>query len=198
MNFGWGVGGSVLVPAIPKFVDLQGSVMYGQGTGRYGSSQLADVTIGPTGALQPLTTLQFLVGAVVHPFEGTDVYAYYGQEQVQSNFWSIGGANGGYGNPLFVNNGCLNENLASGPAGFNDPIAGTACTANVQRTQEFTVGLWQNAYKGPMGRVAVGLQYEYVRLQAFPGVPTGAVGTPNQGLNPNNNIFFTSIRYYPF
>ena len=51
-NFGWGVGGNVLMPVWPKFVDLQGSVLYGQGIGRYGSSQLADVTIGPDGTLQ--------------------------------------------------------------------------------------------------------------------------------------------------
>jgi hypothetical protein len=43
----------------------------------------------------------------------------------------------------------------------------------------------------------VGAQYEYVKLSAFPGVPTGP-GTPNQGLNPNNNIFMFSFRYYPF
>jgi len=171
--------------------------MTGQGTGRYGSSQLADVTIGPDGSLKPLQTLQVLLGIVVHPVEGLDIYGYAGQEQVQANFWTIGATHGGYGNPLAVNNGCLNENLGSGPAGFNDPIAGFACTANVQRTQELTVGFWQNLYKGPVGRVALGMQYEYVRLQAFPGVATGA-GTPNAGLNPNNNIFFTSIRYYPF
>ena len=34
-TFGWGVGGNVLLPVWPKFVDLQGSVLYGQGIGRY-------------------------------------------------------------------------------------------------------------------------------------------------------------------
>ena len=48
-----------------------------------------------------------------------------------------------------------------------------------------------------MGRVAFGMQYEYVKLDAFPGLPTGA-GTPNQGLNPYNQVIMTSIRYYPF
>ena len=46
-----------------------------------------------------------------------------------------------------------------------------------------------------------GAQYEFVRLQAFPGstIVSAANGpTPNQGLNPNNNIFFFSLRYYPF
>jgi hypothetical protein len=197
VNFGWGVGGSALLPVIPKYLDLQGSVMTGQGTGRYGSSQLADVTIGPDGSLKPLQTLQVLLGAVAHPWQGLDVYAYAGQEELQSNFWKIGATQGGYGNPAFVNNGCLNENVVSGPAAFIDPIAGTACTANVKRTQEITVGFWQNIYKGDVGRFVFGAQYEYVRLTAFSGLATGA-GTPNQGLNPNNNIFFTSIRYYPF
>jgi hypothetical protein len=48
-----------------------------------------------------------------------------------------------------------------------------------------------------MGRVRVGAQYEYVRLTAFAGIPTGP-GTPNQGLNVDNNMFFFSLRYYPF
>jgi len=48
-----------------------------------------------------------------------------------------------------------------------------------------------------MGRVRACLQFEFVKLTAFPGLPTGA-GTPNQGLAPNNNIAFFSFRYYPF
>jgi hypothetical protein len=197
VNFGWGVGGSVLIPAIPKYLDLQGSVMTGQGTGRYGSSQLADVFIGPDGSLKPLQTLQVLLGAVAHPADGLDVYAYAGQEEVRANFWTIAGTQGGYGNPNYVNNGCLNEDVVSGPQSFIMAIPGTTCTANVQRTQEITVGFWKNIYKGDVGRFTFGAQYEYVRLQAFPGLATGP-GTPNQGLNPNNNIVFTSIRYYPF
>lgn len=201
-TFGWGVGGNALMPVWPKFVDLQGSVMYGAGLGRYGSSQLPDVTIGTNGSLTPLTTLQFLVGTVVHPVEPLDIYAYYGQEQVQSNYWNIGATHGGYGNPAFANTGCLLENQASGPAGFSDPIAGTTCSGstNVQRVQEFTVGFWYNLYKGDYGRVRFGMQYEYFTLQAFAGAPgpVTAVSTPNQGLNPNNQAVFFSFRYYPF
>jgi hypothetical protein len=204
VNFGWGVGGSALVPAIPKYLDLQGSVMVGDGIGRYGSSQLPDVTIGTNGSLTPLQTMQVLVGAVAHPWDGLDVYAYAGQEQVNANFWTIGATQGGFGNPAYANNGCLPENLGSGTAGFNDAITGLTCTANVRRTQELTVGFWNNIYKGAMGRLTFGMQYEYVRLQAFPGLATESAaatrlgGVPNGGLNPNNNVFFTSIRYYPF
>jgi hypothetical protein len=202
-NFGWGVGGSVLLPVLPKYLDLQGSVLTGQGIGRYGSSQLPDVTIGPSGSLVPLRETQFLVGAVGHPWTGLDVYAYAGQEQVNANFWNIGTTHGGYGNPLATNNACLLENQNGGAQlNGNDtaapiPGGGTACTGNTKRSQELTVGFWQDAYKGPMGRLVFGLEYEYVRLTAFAGVPTGP-GTPNQGLTTNDNIVYTSIRFYPF
>ena len=104
----------------------------------------------------------------------------------------------GWGNPNFVNNGCAGQSLTGGSlGGFNTPIAGFTCTFDVQKAQEFTIGFWQNAYKGNLGRVRVGLQYEFVKLTACPGVASGT-GTPNVGLTPNNNIALFSIRYYPF
>jgi len=205
-NFGWGVGGSVLLPVIPTFLDLQGSVLTGEGLGRYGSSQLADVTIGPDGTLKPLRTTQVLLGFVAHPWVGLDVYGYAGQEQVGSNFWSqkVGAATtlGGFGNPGYPNGGCQVENTASTfAAAFNNPVVAGTCTANVHRTQELSIGFWQQLYKGDLGQIRAGAQYEYVRLQAFPGSPVVSAAngpTPNQGLNPNNNVVFFSLRYYPF
>jgi hypothetical protein len=168
------------------------------------------VTIGPDGTLQPLHTTQVLLGAVAHPWDGLDIYGYAGQEQVNTNFWSqnVGKAptvQGGYGNPAYLNGGCFNENTATtGAAAFNTPLSGS-CTANVKRTQEITVGFWQQLYKGDLGQVRVGVQYEFVKLQAFAGAttplapgPVTAGPTPNQGLNPYNNIVFFSLRYYPF
>jgi hypothetical protein len=198
VTFGWGVGGSALLPVIPKLLDLQGSILYGQGIGRYTSSQLPDAVVGPTGALTPITALSFLVGAVAHPIAGNDIYAYYGEDRTNANSWTVAGTQGGWGNPNFVNNGCVTQNLTGGTLGaFNTPIAGATCAFDVQKAQEFTIGFWQDVYQGPIGRVRAGAQYEYVRLTAFPGVPTGA-GTPNQGLTVDNNIAFLSLRYYPF
>jgi len=199
-NMGWGIGGSVLMPVVPKLVDFQASVLTGEGIGRYGSSQLPDVTIGQDGSLTPLRTTQFMLGAIGHVNPDLDVYAYAGQEEVNANFFNVGATPLGFGNPAFGDNGCFLENQGSGTAGFNDAIAGTTCTANVHRTQEVTAGFWQNLYKGPVGRLAYGLQYEYQKLQAFQGAsgPVTATSTPNLGLNPNNQVVMVSLRYYPF
>lgn len=200
-TMGWGVGGNALLPAIPKILDLQGSVLYGQGIGRYTASQLPDATIGPDGSLSPITELSFMVGAVAHPFAGNDIYAYYGEDRTFANAWTSGATQGGWGNSNFLNTGCVNQNLGGGTlGGFNTPIAGSTCTFDVQKSQEFTIGFWQDAYKGNLGRVRYGLQYEYVRLTAFQGAsgPITPTSTPNQGLNPNNNILFFSVRFYPF
>jgi len=209
VTFGWGVGGNVLLPVIPKWVDLQGSVLYGQGIGRYGSSQLADVVIGPNGSLKPLTSTQFMVGAVAHPFAGNDIYVYYGQEQTQANAWTVGGVQGGWGNSAFPEAcGIAVPADSTGGGGTNFNFSSGTCSANVQRVQEITAGFWQDIYKGDLGRARVGVQYEYVQLTLFSGasaIPgTAFAGGPtltsaaNTGLHPNNNIVFFSLRYYPF
>lgn len=116
----------------------------------------------------------------------------------------MGAGPGGYGNPACLNGGCFDPNTSAavlGSAGFNTPIAGTSYTANVKRTQELSVGFWQQIYRGDLGQVRVGAQYEFVRLQAFAGATTPVAGggpLPNQGLNPYNNIVFFSLRYYLF
>jgi hypothetical protein len=211
VTFGWGVGGNVLLPVVPKYLDLQGSVLTGQGIGRYGDSNLPDVVVGPTGALTAIQATHFLVGAVGHPFAGNDIYVYYGQEQNSSAAWTRGANQGGWGNSAYVNSNCAIE---SGTGSSFNPtqqsataaggLTAVGCAANIQRTQEFTVGFWQDAYKGDLGRVRVGLQYEYQRITAFAGSTTLVAGTPaalqqpNAGLSPNNNVVFISLRYYPF
>jgi hypothetical protein len=149
-----------------------------------------------------------LVGAVAHPFWGNDIYVYYGQEQTQANAWTVNGVQGGWGNAAFAEScGLVNfgpdQQLANnnGGTGTNYNINSTICTANVQRVREITVGFWQDIYKGDLGRARVGLQYEYVMLDLFPGSAVTNATTnpiPNSGLHPNNNIVFLSLRYYPF
>ena len=71
---------------------------------------------------------------------------------------------------------------------------GTSNCATVNKEVDMaTVGFWQNLLKGSYGRVAAGFQYEYIVRKSFDTIPGngGAVST-------NDNVFLTSLRYYPF
>ena len=181
---GGGIGGSVLLPVIPKLLDLQGSVLYGKGIGRYGASQLPDVVVGSDGSLSPITALQAMVGAVAHPWEGLDIYAYAGMERADMNTFNSATGLVGFGVPTLSNAGCGIVTGASFTGGVSN------CAAVNKEVDMVTVGFWQNIYKGDYGRLATGLQYEYVRRKSFDGVP-GPVST-------SDNILFSSLRYYPF
>jgi hypothetical protein len=184
-EFGAGVGGSVLLPLIPKYLEFTGSILYGRGVGRYAAGQLPDVTIASDGSLTPVTGLSAMVGLVAHPWEGLDVYAYAGLEQVTASFFNAGTTLFGLGNPGFSNASCTITtpfSFAGGPP--------ADCIANNKRLSDVTVGFWQNVYKGDYGRVAFGAQYEYIKREAFVGVG----GAPST----NDNVVFTSVRYYPF
>jgi hypothetical protein len=184
-TFGAGVGGSVLLPLIPKYLELTASGLYGRGVGRYASGQLPDVTIAPDGSLSLVTGWSAMAGLVGHPWEGLDVYAYAGIEEVNANFFNVGNTLFGLGNPGFSNATCL----VTTPFSFagNTPAD---CIANNKRLADITVGFWQNVYKGDYGRVAFGAQYEYIKRYAF----TGIGGAPST----DDNIIYTSVRYYPF
>jgi hypothetical protein len=194
-TFGWSVGGSVLLPVIPGRLDLQGSVMTGEGIGLYGPALLPDVTIAPDGSLAAIPVTQVLVGAVARPWPSLEVYAYAGREQANARAWNVGSTPIGYGNPLFDNSGCFAENPASGPADPNDPITPGTCAANTRSSNEITAGFWQDLYRGNLGRFVVGAQYEYIQRITFPGQVNGVLA---RGPNPNEQVVMTSIRYYPF
>jgi hypothetical protein len=187
---GEGVGGSVLLPVIPKFLDVQASALYGKGIGRYGAaSAVPDVVVASDGTLSPINALHLLVGAVAHPWAGLDIYGYAGMEKADTNLFPTLAAPGvtGFGNPNFTNVGCGIVTSASFTGGVSN------CTAINKEVDMATIGFWQNLAKGSYGRVAAGLQYEYVIRKSFdtnPGLG-GAVST-------NDNIFLTSLRYYPF
>jgi hypothetical protein len=192
---GEGVGGSILIPVLPKLVEVQFSGLTGRGIGRYGTSQLPDVTFNADGSLAPLQETMLLAGAVWHAFPELDFYGYAGEEFQGSHFgFSIPGAHAGlgWGNPAFVNTGCNIEFTTSTSlaaiAGGTTPAA-VACAGNTSLVRQATVGFWDNIYKGPFGRLAGGLQYSFTQKYGFNGI-----GTPER----NENTFLTSLRYYPF
>jgi hypothetical protein len=173
---GGGVGAGMILPLLPKVLSFQASGLIGKGIGRYGSAQLPDVTMQPSGALSPLKEYQTLLGLVYSPTPFLNVYAYVGREKESSTYYNVGTATYGYGAPEFNNSGCY-------------ATSGT-CVGNTQSVSEVTGGFWWKYYQGRLGNLQFGLQGAELNRNAFNGV----------GGAPSANIFIgmASFRYYPY
>jgi hypothetical protein len=173
-TFGWGAGGAVLLPIAPKLLDFQGSVLAGQGIGRYGSAGFSDAVVNPiTGKLDPIREVEALLGLIAHPTKRFDLYGYAGMEQVSKK--DVVGTTGGFGNPAYAPLTLLEE-------------GSTASSSLVQASgvKQATIGAWYSFYKGSYGFMRVGLSYSYTYLNIF--------GLPSEHMN----IVMASFRYYPF
>jgi hypothetical protein len=173
-TFGWGAGGAVLLPIVPKLLEFQGTFLAGQGIGRYGSAQFFDAVVNPiSGKLDPLNEVMAFAGLVAHPTDRLDIFAYAGMEQAARK--DVLGTTGGFGNPAYAPNALLTE-------------GSTASSALVQASavQQATLGAWYSVYKGGYGLLRVGLTDAYTHLRLF--------GLPSE----NINTVMMSFRYFPF
>jgi hypothetical protein len=179
---GEGFGFGMILPLVPKVLDLQLSGMDGKGIGRYGSAQLNDITYTTNGAPHPLKENMALGTLTWHALDSLDIYVEAGREQEDS--YLTAGVNGkplGYGAALlgYNNSDCLVYGAA------------TDCTGQTRSVKEQSVGFWWKFYQGKFGRVQFGSQFSHASRQLFTDVngnaPTAA-----------DNMFFTSFRYYPF
>lgn len=170
-----GFGGGVTLQAVPQVFDLQFSYLGGKGIGRYGSTQLPDVTFDADGSIHAIKETIMLGGAVLHPTSMLDVYGYAGEE-----FESALPLSGSYGigNLAANDSGCFTE--------------GGTCGGNTRAIRQITAGLWQKIYSGSFGRAQVGLQYDYTQRELF--VSNNSNGVPRV----NQNMGLISFRYYPF
>jgi hypothetical protein len=77
---GGGFGANIRVPVVAKKLDfgIQGAA--GDGIGRYGSAQLADITLRPDGTQALIRTAHALGELELHPNSKLDIYAYFGGE----------------------------------------------------------------------------------------------------------------------
>ncbi|HMD30256.1 MAG TPA: hypothetical protein VKG84_00005 [Candidatus Acidoferrales bacterium] len=201
------------VPVLHKKLDVGFHGLYGDGVGRYGTIGLADSTVRPNGTLAPIRGGQALGTLEWHTTPKLDIYAYIGGEYdsraayltaFSPNAPVPGLATGatfstgvGYGSPTLNNSGCNApiEVLPNGTAGL--PQTAGSCTADPRNVIEGTIGFWHRLYQGDRGRVQWGLQYSYVSLNAWSGT-TGTPTATSTQFHPhtNDNMFFTSFRYY--
>jgi hypothetical protein len=186
--YGGGFGGGIVAEVLPKILDVQFSGLTGQGIGRYGSAGLPDVTFNSvTGALQPINETQLLAGVIVHATPWLDIYGYAGEE-FQSAKYVTGSASGfGVGNPSTIAAGCLSE------------FSAAACSTQTKSIQQATVGFWDTLYKGDFGMLRGGFQYSFTERTGFAGAATAAPATWGT-ITPkaSEQVFMTSLRYYPF
>ena len=179
---GGGVGGGVVLGAIPKLLDLQASFLAGEGIGRYGTSQFPDVAAQPDGTLKPISETFWLAGATWHATPMLDLYVYGGEEDARSKVFrpaALPGVAFGYGTlPGSNNAGCA--------------VEGGACSAVTRSLQQIDFGLWDKIYQGAFGSVRFGLQYSHTEKRAFADAATGFAPKATE------DMLFTSFRYYPF
>jgi hypothetical protein len=204
--------GANLRGTIAKHYDVGLHFLGGNGIGRYGASGLTDAIARPDGVLVPLRNYQTLATLEYHSTR-MDIYTNVGGEyEARDWFLNSSGKGVGYGSPLFNNSGCGTETppaatttsvatptggTASIPvpgavgtpisAGFN-PGGLSNCNGDTRNIIEGTIGFWYRFYNGPKGRLQFGPQYSYIERNTW----RGAGGAPSG----NENMFFTSFRYY--
>jgi hypothetical protein len=220
---GGGFGISANVPLFAKKLDFGIKGVAGDGIGRFGSAQLADLTVRPDGTQALIRTAHGLVRLEFHATPKLDIFAYYGGEyaaraayqgynsititktplipatattpQIPATTTTAFKLNqiGGYGNRLANNSGCSAESASSNQF---TPSGGGTCAGDIRFIQEGTLGFWHKVYQGPRGGVRWGLTYSYITKSGWSGA--GGLAAGSAGISPKavDNMLFTSFRYY--
>ena len=194
---GGGIGGSARVMPFNKKLTIGAKGLYGLGVGRYGDSQLGDVTIRPSGQLAPLRVFSALGTVELNPNPRLYIYANYGEDYAYRRYFG----KVGYGSPLTNTSGCNVEPVpgtagavsGGGGTGF-EPAAPANCGNQNKDVQEGTVGYWFYIYKGAKGGFRQGLQYSHFQRDLWSGA--GGTTNPGGGAQGTDNVFETSLRYY--
>jgi hypothetical protein len=220
---GGGFGVSASAPFFAKKLDVSIKGVYGTGIGRYGSSQLPDVTARPDGTIATIHNAQWLGKLEWHVTPKLDLYGYFGGEYdsraAYSGYSSVSivttpaipatstspaipktttyttstSGIGGYGNPKANNSGCSTELV---PAGTGAPSTGGTCAGDIRYIGEGTVGFWHKLYQGEKGRVQWGATYSYLYKVGWSGSGGLAAGAPAVAPKAVDNMVWTSFRYY--
>jgi len=212
---GGGVGANIRVPVVAKKLDFAIQGAAGDGIGRYGSAQLADITLRPDGTQALIRTAHALGELEWHPNPKLDIYAYFGGEYAwrtaYQGYDSISITKtpaipatatttaipatttttfklnqiGGYGSLFANNSGCSTENP---PSNQLTPSGGGTCAGDTHLIMEGTLGFWHKLAQGPKGGLRWGIQYSYFTRSGWSG----------GGISPKavDNMIWTSFRYY--
>lgn len=201
---GGGGGANAWFPFQKGKINFGLHALVGNGVGRYGSAQATpDVTVQPNGTFATVRSYQGLATLAFH-YTKWDVYLNAGEEYGDRTQFISGTStfpNEGFGAVGFNNTGCWTE-AAAGSGGYS-PTAPSNCSNNIKSLIEGTAGVWYSFYNGPKGIFKFGLQYSYIDQNTWSGFGSGAatgtcaaVGHPTCAPGSNDNMVFTSMRYY--
>lgn len=181
------------------FLEVGVQAMGGTGVGRYGSAQLADATIKPSGALEPIRNYHGLFSLVTHEGKNLDVFAYYGGEYDQRTVYATPtGALIGYGAPNLNDAGCYALPAISNTTGIGStggsPSSPSTCASPTRYIQEPMVGLIYRVVNSPKyGRLQYWATYSYFQRNLWSGV--GSAISPS-GPRAEDPMIDISMRYY--
>ncbi len=196
---GAGIGGGFRAPLVggtanKVVIGLKG--LWGQGVGRYGSSTIADVTLRPNAAISPIHGFSALSTFEVNPTPNFNMYFNYGGDELDRNYVLSGTTQVGYGTRSTNMSGCLVEPTTVASAGATGAASTSPanCGGSTKDVQEFTAGYWWNIISGAQGRLRQGIQYSLIRRDIWSGA--GGTANPGNGAHGDDNMIFTSLRYY--
>jgi hypothetical protein len=192
---GAGLGGGFRGPLAGKYVTVGLKGLWGQGVGRYGSSTIADVTLRPNAMLSPIHGFSALSTLELNPSPNFTAYFNYGADYLDRDYVLSGTTQVGYGTRSDNMSGCLVEPTTptAGATGAA-PVAPSNCGGSNKDVQEFTAGYWWNIHNSPKGRLRQGIQYSLFRRDLWSGA--GGTANPGNGAHGDDNMIFTSLRYY--
>ena len=186
-----------------KYADLAVQAMVGDGTGRYGSSQLADATLRPNETLEPLHNYHGMLSIETHPTPKLDVFAYYGGEYEQrSSISTPVGSLIGYGPRNLNDSGCYASSVAPTTginAGAGGSISAGSCGSPTRYIQEPMAGFIYRVTNSPKyGRLQYWVTYSYFQRNLWSGSNTPTTGSPIGPTGPRatDPMVDISMRYY--
>ncbi len=222
------VGGGFFANArfpVTKYLDIGLHMMQGAGVGRYGTSNLGDVTVKPNGTFEPLKSSQGLLSIETHPTKKLDIYGYAGGEYLQRTYYTTTlTTNTGVATTYYVgyaplisksvftpasgstpastvvtygqvDTGCSTEPTVTTNNGITNATGGS-CSGSTRDVLEGTVGFTYRVYSNPkFGRIQYQATYSYLTKGAWTGQNTNDA-TGFGSPKATNNMIFTGFRYY--
>jgi hypothetical protein len=195
---GGGIGASGRAAVLNKKLTIGLKGLYGEGVGRYGSSTIADITLRPDATISPLHGFSGLSTVEFNPNKRLNIYANYGGDYIGRDYTIAGGKQVGYGTYTADMSGCRIEPASTAAFPSSDPStpgdSTNGCKGNNKDVSEFTAGYWFFIHNGPKGGLKQGFQYSNIRRDLWSGA--GGPLNPAGGAHGNDNMVFTSFRYY--